>query len=54
MSGRGGVSALLLHESILKDEGRAMGWLMLGAVFRAAHDSSKAVRMWMGEVKGGK
>ncbi|KAL8838265.1 MAG: hypothetical protein Q9176_005194 [Flavoplaca citrina] len=23
-------------------------------LFRAAHDSSKAVRMWMGEVKGGK
>lgn len=26
----------------------------LGVVFRAAHDSSKAVRMWMGEVKGRK
>ncbi|KAL8765875.1 MAG: hypothetical protein Q9209_007176 [Squamulea sp. 1 TL-2023] len=23
-------------------------------LFRAAHDSSKAVRMWMGEIKGGK
>ncbi len=26
----------------------------VGVVFRAAHDSSKAVRMWMGEVKGAK